>query len=332
MRHFVIPFFIVILLSGCSAFAPPMDDDGRGRAVAPDGTPIRYEVAGTGETTLLFIHGWSCDRTYWKAQIPHFAKSYRTVALDLAGHGASPMGRAFYSIEAFGEDVAAVVRRLDLYNVILVGHSMGGPVAAEAAVRLPNRVIGVVGVDTFETGEPLPQGAQRAAFIQAFKDDFPGTVKGMIPTMFSPESDPRLVDRITGDMASAPKEVGISAMEHFFDWHQGDAAMQSYPPRLTKRRPARPPAANDPFSHIHRYFTDEFSRFLTGIPEPAKPSGELEELPIRLVNINADPLRNKKPLSSRVILVKGAGHFIPQEKPKAFNRALERAIERIAGH
>ncbi|MES0447968.1 MAG: alpha/beta hydrolase, partial [Desulfobacterales bacterium] len=54
-----------------------------------DGTPISYEIYGAGESTLVFVHGWSCDARYWRAQLPHFAENHRVVMLDLAGHGHS---------------------------------------------------------------------------------------------------------------------------------------------------------------------------------------------------------------------------------------------------
>jgi hypothetical protein len=58
-----------------------------------DGIPITYEVRGKGSPTLVFVHGWSCDRTYWKGQIEPFSKIYQVVAIDLAGHGESGKGR-----------------------------------------------------------------------------------------------------------------------------------------------------------------------------------------------------------------------------------------------
>ena len=101
-----------------------------------DGVPIAWRAWGTGDTALVFIHGWSCDSSYWDAQLPVFAKDHRVIALDLAGHGASGLGRKSWTMQAFGEDVAAVVRKAGAKRVILIGHSMGGPVALEAARRM----------------------------------------------------------------------------------------------------------------------------------------------------------------------------------------------------
>ena len=72
--------------------------------------------------------------------------------------------------QAFGEDVAAVIRKLDLRRVILVGHSMGGPAILEAAALVPDRVIGLVPVDTFHDVE-FTFGDK---FIETALDDLAG--------------------------------------------------------------------------------------------------------------------------------------------------------------
>ena len=89
-----------------------------------DGTPISYEVYGEGEPTLVFIHGWSCDARYWRAQVSHFSKKHRVVTLDLAGHGHSGFRRPPYTMRSFGEDVRAVTEATGSQEVILIGHSM----------------------------------------------------------------------------------------------------------------------------------------------------------------------------------------------------------------
>jgi pimeloyl-ACP methyl ester carboxylesterase len=113
-----------------------------------DGTPISYEIYGAGEPTLVFVHGWSCDARYWRAQLPHFAKNHRVVMLDLAGRGHSGTTRSQYTMRAFGEDVRVVTESTGSRRVILIGHSMGGSVIAEAARLMPSLVIGLIGIDT----------------------------------------------------------------------------------------------------------------------------------------------------------------------------------------
>src|SRR5262245_55547961 len=58
-------------------------------ARSADGVPIAYEVRGTGATTVLFVHAWCCDRTFWRGTLDALASEWRVAALDLAGHGDS---------------------------------------------------------------------------------------------------------------------------------------------------------------------------------------------------------------------------------------------------
>ena len=119
-----------------------------GAATTRDGVDIHYEAMGSGSPTLLFIHGWNCDRRYWSDQLAYFAETHQVVAIDLAGHGESGLQRTEWTISQFGADVAAVADQLSLDDVILVGHSMGGPVALEAARQLQGRAKMIIGADT----------------------------------------------------------------------------------------------------------------------------------------------------------------------------------------
>ena len=62
------------------------------------------------------------------------------LAIDLAGHGDSGLNRKEWTIEAFDEDVVAVVSKFNLAQVVLIGHSWGGGVIIEASRRMPNNV------------------------------------------------------------------------------------------------------------------------------------------------------------------------------------------------
>jgi pimeloyl-ACP methyl ester carboxylesterase len=186
---------------------------------------------------LVFVHGWSCDARYWREQIPYFSKTHRTITLDLAGHGHSGAGRKRYTQKAYGEDVAAVVeaaaagargtslppvpdvsavRTAGGGKVILVGHSMGGPIAAEAARLLPGRVLGIVGVDTFDSiAYPLKR-AEMEAMLAPMRKDFRAGCRTFVEPMLSTRTDARLRDWILADMESAPPRVGISTLEETF--------------------------------------------------------------------------------------------------------------------
>jgi pimeloyl-ACP methyl ester carboxylesterase len=190
-----------------------------------DGAPISYEVYGTGEPTLVFVHGWSCDARYWRAQVPYFAKDHRVIVLDLAGHGHSGLSRTDYTMRAFGEDVKAVVDATDSRSVILIGHSMGGAVIAEAARLMPDRVIGLIGVDTLGNIEYPLKAEQMEEMMAPIKKDFVSGSRAFVSGMIYPETDPALREWILGDMSSAPPVVALSAMrEYLSQYITGEAA------------------------------------------------------------------------------------------------------------
>lgn len=182
-------------------------------AVSRDGVPISYEVHGAGEPTLVFVHGWSCDARYWRAQVPRFAQRNRVIVLDLAGHGHSGMSRTRYTMRAFGEDVRAAVEAAGADNVVLIGHSMGGAVIAEAARLMPGRVVGLVGVDTLENVEYPMTRKELGKMLAPLEKDFRAASRQFVQGMISPRTDPQLREWILSDMSSAPPSVALSAMK-----------------------------------------------------------------------------------------------------------------------
>ncbi len=178
-----------------------------------DGVPISYETYGSGEPTLVFVHGWSCDARYWRNQIAYFSRNHRIVVLDLAGHGHSGMGRSRYTMSAFGEDVRAVTEATGSRSVILIGHSMGGPVIAEAARLMPDRVIGLLGVDTLEDIEYPLTREELGKMTAPLEKDFRAGCRQFVEQMIRPDTDPRLREWILSDMSAAPPAVALSAMK-----------------------------------------------------------------------------------------------------------------------
>src|SRR6476620_3348757 len=135
----------------------------RDTVVSADGVLIHYELQGAGVPALVVVHGWCCARGYWREQIDHFSSQYTVVAIDLGGHGDSGLDRDAWTMAAFGRDVVAVVEKLGLRQVVLIGHSMGGTVVVEAAQHIPERVTAIIGVDTFKNlGETRTQAQVEA--------------------------------------------------------------------------------------------------------------------------------------------------------------------------
>jgi pimeloyl-ACP methyl ester carboxylesterase len=227
MKYFILLGLLSFSLAcGGSTWTPPekaAPPAGPGRVNAPDGVPIAYTVTGSGSPALVFIHGWMCDQTHWAEQIDRFSADRTVVTIDLPGHGKSGLGREGWPLIAFGADVAAVVDHLGLYRVILVGHSMGGPVALEAARLMPDRVIGVVGVDSLQDADYRYDPERIEAFVAAFENDFEGTCGQFVTSMFTEGADPGLVEHVKAGMCDGPSEVGAAIMRQYVDYDLGAA-------------------------------------------------------------------------------------------------------------
>jgi len=222
---------LLLTLTGCLALLFLTVGDVHAKTQWPrvvfskDGTPVSYEIYGSGEPTLVFVHGWSCDARYWRTQVPHFAKKHRVVILDLAGHGHSGLSRTKYTMDAFGEDVRAVTEAVGSPRVILVGHSMGGSVIAEAARLMPNRVIGLIGVDTFDNIEYPLTSDELKKMTAPLEKDFQAGSRQFVGQMILPVTDPQLREWILSDVSAAPPAVALSAMNEMMEQYiTGEAA------------------------------------------------------------------------------------------------------------
>ncbi|MFY9398310.1 MAG: alpha/beta hydrolase [Desulfomonilia bacterium] len=222
---------LLLVLAGCLALTAPAFAGMQPKTVWPrivpsaDGTSISYEVYGAGEPTLVFVHGWSCDARYWRAQVPHFSRKHRVVVLDLAGHGHSGSSRTRYTMGSFGEDVRAVTQASGGSRVILIGHSMGGTVIVEAARLMPDRVIGLIGVDTLENIEYPLTREELKKMTAPLEQDFPAGSKRFVEEMLLPGNDPTLREWILSDMSAAPPAVALSAMNEMLEQYiTGEAA------------------------------------------------------------------------------------------------------------
>jgi pimeloyl-ACP methyl ester carboxylesterase len=182
----------------------------RKTCLAPDGVTIVYSASGAGEVALVFIHGGLADRSFFDGQLKTFANRHRVIALDLAGHGESGANRTEWGIPGFGADVKAVVDAEQLKQVILFGNSLGGPTAVEAALLLHDRVLGVVGIDTFQSlvySMTQEEARQRA---EAFREDYPGSVKKMVKALFHPDAAPAVMAEAERRMQGTPPSAAHS--------------------------------------------------------------------------------------------------------------------------
>jgi pimeloyl-ACP methyl ester carboxylesterase len=111
---------LVIAATSAAAF------DGESQYAKLDGARIHYKSYGKGKDALVLIHGWGSNLTFWRDQIPEFAKRNRVIALDLPGHGESDKPQIAYSMDLFANAIDAVLRDAKVERAVVVGHSDGG--------------------------------------------------------------------------------------------------------------------------------------------------------------------------------------------------------------
>jgi pimeloyl-ACP methyl ester carboxylesterase len=179
---------------------------------------IAYTLSGTNDTAIVFVHGWGINQTYWDNQKTEFSKKFTVVTLDLGGHGKSSKDRSSWSVNDFGNDVLAVLNALELEKLILVGHSMGGNIILDVAHKIPEKVIGFVGVDNFkdETKAYTPeQRAQIDSFMHSLRTNFDAVAASYsYGALFPPGySDSVSMKRVISDIQQTDSVVAIDAIE-----------------------------------------------------------------------------------------------------------------------
>ena len=189
-----------------------------------DGVEIAYECHSRIDEdapTVVLVHGWAGNRSFWTRQVEVLAETCRVVAMDLGGHGESGTSRGDWNLPAFGDDVVAVVEAIGARNVALVGHSMGGDAIVFAARQLGDRVRGLVWVDTLRSlgDEPSSSSDDVAGFVAPFEADFAAAVDQFARSLFPAAADPTLVDHVAGTMAAAPREAALGSIGYALNRH-----------------------------------------------------------------------------------------------------------------
>ena len=109
---------------------------------------VNYEEAGAG-FPLVLVHGLNGDLTGWALIMPEFFKHYRTVAMDVRGHGGTSKPDQPYSIKGFSEDLYEFMQKLGIPKAHLFGLSMGGAIAQQFALDHPEMIRSLILVSTF---------------------------------------------------------------------------------------------------------------------------------------------------------------------------------------
>jgi pimeloyl-ACP methyl ester carboxylesterase len=185
-----------------------------------DGLRVHYESYGAGGAALVFIHGWACDLTFWRGQEALYDHpGRRALLIDLPGHGSSDKPHRAYPIEFFARAVEAVIRDAQIERAVLIGHSLGGPIAYAFLREFPEEASALVLVDAFVSRHmagPADRAATAAHFAKVAR-----SLQGAagernfaerVESCFTPQTPAALRAEIRAKMAATPKHVRIAAL------------------------------------------------------------------------------------------------------------------------
>ena len=189
---------------------------GESRFATLDGARIHYVNYGKGSEALVLIHGWTMNVDNWRDQIPDFAKRNRVIALDLPGHGKSDRPQLTYSMDLFARAVDAVMRDAKVKRAVLVGHSMGTPIARQFYRKYPDKTLGIVIADG--PLRPFGDKAMMDGMIAGFRGpNYKDAVGQLFAGMFGPSLSAEAKERIEASRLNTPQHVLVSAMEGMAD-------------------------------------------------------------------------------------------------------------------
>jgi len=252
-----------------------------------DGKRIHYRDAGGSGPALLLFHAFPFDGRMWEGQMASLRGRFRVIAPDLSGSGRSsvPDDPASYGVDAWAEEGRAVLDACGVEKAIVGGCSMGGYVTFAFLRRYPERVEGLLLVDTRADadGEEARRGrvASQADVRAHGKGPF---VERMRARLLSPSSaaDPALVERVTALM-DQPEAGIVGTLE----------ALKNRPDAIPQLADVRVPTI-----------------VVVGADDVVTPPALSEAM-------------HRAIAGSRLVVLPRAGHLANLEAPEAFDRALE---------
>jgi pimeloyl-ACP methyl ester carboxylesterase len=189
---------------------------GESRFTTLDGARIHYVNYGKGSDALVLIHGWTCNLDFWRDQVPDFAKRSRVIAIDLPGHGQSDKPQITYSMDLFARAVDAVLRDAKVKRAVLVGHSMGTPIARQFYRKYPEKTLAIVIVDG--PLRPFGDKAMMDRLLAGFRGpNYRESQSQMFAGMIGPNLSAEAKERIMASSLNTPQHVLVSAMEGMAD-------------------------------------------------------------------------------------------------------------------
>jgi non-heme chloroperoxidase len=190
---------------------------------ARDGANLAYRSWGEGPT-ILFVAAWALPSQAWQYQMAPLAEAgFRCVAFDRRGHGRSDDPGAGYDIDTLASDIAAVADALDLREIVLVGHSMGGAecvryLTNHGSARVRRLVLVAPTTPCLGKAPDNPDGLDPVVFKgmrAAFRSDFPGIVGANLLPFVNETTSPQMIDWILSMMTNCTLQAVVECNRAF---------------------------------------------------------------------------------------------------------------------
>lgn len=203
--------FVMLLLIGAMPTAALAAKDGESKYATLNGAKVHYQSYGQGSDAFVLVHGWSCDLGHWKYQIPDLAKRGRVIALDLPGHGQSDKPQIAYTMDHFAAAIEAVMKDAKVERAIVLGHSMGTPVARQFYRKYPQKTLAIVIVDggLRQFGDK----AMRDGFVNTFKSPNYKEAGAQMFASMTPVLSAADKEMVRASFMNTPQNVLVTAME-----------------------------------------------------------------------------------------------------------------------
>lgn len=210
-----LPVSVLTLLTAAASVPNPIAQ-APSRFASFDGMKVHYKVLGSGEPTLVLVHGWSCNLGFWRGQAP-LADSMRLVLVDLPGHGGSDKPERTYSMGLMARALDAVLRDAGVARAVLVGHSMGTPVVWQFSRLHADKTQALISVDgSFRSNFKTQQERESWASRNKGKD-YKASMAARLDGLIGKTAAPALRDEIKAEMLETPQHVASSAAYEMTD-------------------------------------------------------------------------------------------------------------------
>ncbi|CAM1341653.1 alpha/beta fold hydrolase [Tenacibaculum amylolyticum] len=157
---------------------------------------VSYECYGTGENTLVLLHGFLENSTMWKTVVETFSNTHKIICVDLLGHGKSECVGYVHTMEEIAESVRTVVVAEKVSKLTLIGHSMGGYVALAYAEKYPETIEKLCLLNSTSQADSEERKTIRTRAIAMAKTNYTALVSMSINNLFASETHTRFKPQI----------------------------------------------------------------------------------------------------------------------------------------